>query len=70
VWTKPYASTSDYQRIQQGIKAAGLPPGIVLTGEPEEWMCTLSITTFDPKTNSYEDKDPENMVKYLDKLQQ
>jgi len=70
VWTKPYASTSDYQRIQQGIKAAGLPPGIVLTGEPEEWMCTLSITTFDPKSNSYEDKDPEDMVKYLDKLQQ
>ena len=70
VWTKPYVSSSIYKRIQKGTKAAWLPPGVKLKGEPEEWMCTLAITTFDPKTNSYTDKNPEDMVKLLDKEQQ
>jgi hypothetical protein len=38
------------------------------SGEPEEWVCTVSITSFDPETNTYKDKDPEAMVKFLDKL--
>jgi len=70
VWMKPWVTTRDYKRIQKGSKASWLPPGVKMTGEPEEWMCTLSITTFDPKTNSYTDKDPEDMVKLLDQEQQ
>ena len=55
VWTKPYVmATRNYRRR--------------LGGEPEEWICTVSITSFDPDTNSYVDKDPEEMVKFLDKL--
>ena len=55
VWTKPYVTaTRNYKRSS--------------TGEPEEWVCTVSITSFDPETNTYVDKDPEAMVKYLDKL--
>ena len=55
VWTKPYVTaTRSYKRFP--------------TGEPEEWVCTVSITSFDPDTNTYNDKDPEEMVKYLDKL--
>jgi hypothetical protein len=62
VWTKPYvAATRNYKRIQKGTSNIG-----PLTGEPEEWVCTLSITSFDPDTNSYVDKDPEAMVKFLD----
>jgi hypothetical protein len=54
VWTKPYeTSTRNYKRLTNG--------------EPEEWVCTVSITSFDPNTNAYVDKDPEEMVKYLDK---
>jgi hypothetical protein len=54
VWTKPYVSaTRNYRRS--------------LDGEPSEWVCTVSITSFDPATNSYTDKDPEEMVKYLEK---
>jgi hypothetical protein len=55
VWTKPYVmSTRNYKRMT--------------SAEPEEWVCSVSITSFDPDTNSYVDKDPEAMVKYLDKL--
>jgi hypothetical protein len=64
VWTKPFvAETRNYKRIQKGISELG-----PFSGEPEEWVCTVSITSFDPATNSYVDKDPEEMVKYLDKL--
>ena len=62
VWTKPYVTTRTYRRIQKGISEAG-----PFSGEPEEWVCTVSITTFDPDTNTYVDKDPEEMVKFLDK---
>jgi hypothetical protein len=55
VWTKPYVTAPrNYRRS--------------LDGEPEEWVCSISITSFDPDTNTYKDKDPEEMVKYLDKL--
>jgi hypothetical protein len=64
VWTKPYVTaTRSFRRIQKGISEMG-----PFSGEPEEWVCTVSITSFDPETNSYNDKDPEEMVKYLDKL--
>jgi hypothetical protein len=53
VWTKPYESKRTYRR--RG-------------GDPSEWVCTVAITAFDPETNSYNDKDPEEMVKFLDKL--
>ena len=55
VWTKPYVTaTRNYRRSVEG--------------EPEEWVCSVSITSFDPETNTYNDKDPEAMVKYLDNL--
>jgi hypothetical protein len=64
VWTKPYVTaTRAFRRIQKGVSEMG-----PFSGEPEEWVCTVSITSFDPNTNSYNDKDPEEMVKYLDKL--
>jgi len=64
VWLKPLvAATRNYQRVQKGISELG-----PFSGEPEEWVCTISITSFDPETNTYKDKDPEEMVKYLDKL--
>jgi hypothetical protein len=64
VWTKPYvAATRSFRRIQKGISEMG-----PFSGEPEEWVCTVSITSFDPETNTYTDKDPAEMVKYLDKL--
>src|ERR1039457_4091547 len=64
VWTKPYVTmTRNFRRIQKGISEIG-----PFSGEPEEWVCTVSITSFDPDTNTYKDKDPEEMVKYLDKL--
>jgi hypothetical protein len=64
VWTKPYVTAArNYRRIQKGISEFG-----PFSGEPEEWVCTVSITSFDPETNTYVDKDPEEMVKYLDKL--
>jgi hypothetical protein len=53
VWTKPYESKRTYRR--RG-------------GDPSEWVCTVAITAFDPETNTYNDKDPEEMVKFLDKL--
>jgi hypothetical protein len=64
VWTKPYVTaTRNFRRIQKGISEIG-----PFSGEPEEWVCTVSITSFDPDTDTYTDKDPEEMVKYLDKL--
>jgi hypothetical protein len=64
VWTKPYVTaTRNFKRIQKGISEVA-----VFSGEPEEWVCTVSITSFDPDTNTYKDKDPEEMVKFLDKL--
>ena len=64
VWTKPFvAATRNFRRIQKGVSEIG-----PFTGEPEEWVCSVSITSFDPDTNSYVDKDPEEMVKYLDNL--
>ena len=64
VWTKPFvAATRNFMRIQKGVSEIG-----PFSGEPEEWVCTVTITTFDPETNTYVDKDPEDMVKYLDKL--
>jgi hypothetical protein len=64
VWTKPYVTaTRNFRRIQKGISEFG-----PFSGEPEEWVCTVSITSFDPDTNTYNDKDPEEMVKYLDRL--
>jgi hypothetical protein len=64
VWTQPYVTaTRSFKRIRHGVSEVG-----PFTGEPEEWVCTVSITSFDPETNTYNDKDPEEMVKYLDKL--
>jgi hypothetical protein len=64
VWTKPFVTaTRNFRRIQKGVSEIG-----PFSGEPEEWVCTVSITSFDPDTNTYVDKDPEDMVKYLDKL--
>ena len=64
VWKKPYeAGTRTYTRIVKGKSEVG-----PFTGEPEEWVCTKSITSFDPNTNTYTDKDPEEMVKFLDNL--
>jgi hypothetical protein len=63
VWMKPFVTaTRNLKRIQKGISE-----GRVFSGEPEEWVCTVSITSFDPETNTYVDKDPEEMVKFLDK---
>ena len=63
VWTKPYVMTTrNYRRIQKGISERG-----PFTAEPEEFICTVSVTNFDPETNTYADKDPEEMVKFLDK---
>jgi hypothetical protein len=64
VWTKPYvAQTRHYRHIVKGKSDSG-----PFSGEPEEWVCTVSITSYDPATNNYKDKDPEEMVKFLDKL--
>jgi hypothetical protein len=64
VWTQPYVTaTRNFTHIQKGISEIG-----PFSGEPEEWVCTVSITSFDPDTNTYVDKDPEEMVKYLDNL--
>jgi len=64
VWTKPYVTAArNFRHIQKGISESRS-----FSGEPEEWVCTVSVTSFDPDTNTYTDKDPEEMVKYLDKL--
>jgi hypothetical protein len=63
VWTKPYVTEKrHFKRIKHGVSEIG-----PFNGEPEEWVCTVSITSFDPATNTYVDKDPEEMVKMLDK---
>jgi len=54
VWTKPYVTGTRNYRRMAGAK-------------PEEWVCTVSVTSFDPETNSYVDKDPAEMVELLDK---
>ncbi len=62
VWTQPFQSqTRVYGRIVNGNNP-------IFTGEPEEWVCTVAVTTFDSKTNTYVDKSPEDMVKLLDSL--
>jgi hypothetical protein len=53
----------NYTHIRKGKSELG-----PFSGEPEEWVCTVSVTSFDPDSNTYKDKDPEEMVKYLDKL--
>jgi hypothetical protein len=63
VWTKPNETTRTFTRIVHGVSEFG-----PFSGEPTEWVCTVSITSFDPDTNTYTDKDPAEMVKYLDKL--
>jgi hypothetical protein len=64
VWTKPFiTATRNFRHIQKGISDKG-----IFSGEPEEWVCTVSITSFDPETNTYVDKDPEEMVEFLNKL--
>jgi len=63
VWTEPLETTRTYSRIVKGKSELG-----PFSGEAEEWVCTVSITSFDPDTNTYTDKDPTEMVKYLDKL--
>ena len=64
VWKTPFvAATRKYNRIVKGVSEKG-----PFSGEPEEWVCTKSITSFDPTTNTYNDKDPEEMVKFLDRL--
>ena len=65
VWTKPYVTAPrNFKRIQKGVSEMG-----PFSGEPEEWVCTVSITSFNPETNTYEDKDPEEMVEFLNKKQ-
>jgi hypothetical protein len=54
VWTKPYEMAPRTYRRR--------------AGDPSEWICTVSVTAFDPDTNTYVDKDPEEMVKFLDRL--
>jgi hypothetical protein len=63
VWTKPYVvQTRHYNHIVEGKSDT------MMSAQPEEWICTVSITSYDPETNNYKDKDPEEMVKFLDKL--
>lgn len=57
------SATRTYRRIQKGISELG-----PFSGEPEEWVCTVSVTSFDTDSDTCRDKDPEEMVKYLDKL--
>jgi hypothetical protein len=64
VWTQPYVSaTRTYSRMQKGVSERG-----PFTGEVEEWVCTISITSFDPDSNTYKDMDPSKVVEFLDKL--
>ena len=65
VWTKPYVAQTAPLPAHQSEGKSDIGP---FTGEPEEWVCTVAITSFDPETNTYKDKDPEEMVKFLDKL--
>ena len=62
VWTKPYVMTTrNYRRIRPGHDVGPF------SSDPEEYVCTLSITNFDPNTNTYVDRDPEEMVEFLNK---
>jgi len=64
VWTKPFVGAPrNFRRIVKGVSEIG-----PFSGEPTEWVCTVSVTSFDPDTNTYTDKSPEEMVKYLDRL--
>jgi hypothetical protein len=64
VWTKPYVvATRNYRHIVAGKSEFG-----PFSGTAEEWVCTISITSYDPESNTYKDKDPAEVVKYLDKL--
>jgi hypothetical protein len=64
VWTKPFVGAPrNFRRVVKGVSEIG-----PFSGEPTEWVCTVSVTSFDPETNTYNDKDPEEMVKYLDRL--
>jgi hypothetical protein len=63
VWTQPYVmAPRRYTRLQKGVREMGQ-----FSGDPEEYVCSLSVTVFDPDKNTYVDKDPEEMVKLLDK---
>lgn len=63
VWTQPYVmAPRNYIRLQKGIRERG-----EYNGDPEEYVCTVTVTNFDPDTNTYVDKDPEEVVKFLDK---
>jgi hypothetical protein len=63
VWTQPYVmAPRNYTRLQQGVRELGQ-----FSGDPEEYVCSVSVTVFDPDKNTYVDKDPEEMVKLLDK---
>jgi hypothetical protein len=62
VWTKPYVMTTrNYRRIRPGQDMGQF------SGDPQEYVCTVSITNFDTESNTYVDKDPEEVVKFLDK---
>jgi len=61
VWTQPYVmSTRKYARIRPGHDIGPF------SGDPEEYVCGISVTTFDPGSNTYVDKDPEDVVNMLD----
>jgi len=65
VWTQPYVmSPRYYKRIRPGHDIGQF------SGDPEEYVCSVSVTIFDPDTNTYVDKDPVEVVKYLDKQDQ
>jgi hypothetical protein len=62
VWKKPYVMTTrKYGRIRPGHDIGQF------SGVPEENICSMSITNFDSDSNTYVDKDPEEMVKMLDR---
>jgi hypothetical protein len=62
VWTKPYVMTArNYRRIRTGHDIGQF------SGDPEEYVCTVSITNFDAESNTYVDKDPDEVVKFLDR---
>jgi hypothetical protein len=64
VWTKPFVGAPrNFRRVVKGVSEIG-----PFNGQATEWVCTVSVTSFDPDTNTYNDKSPEEMVKYLDKL--
>jgi hypothetical protein len=63
VWTQPYVmAPRRYTRLQKGVREMGQ-----FTGDAEEYVCSVSVTVFDPDKNTYVDKDPEEIVKILDR---